>query len=113
MVCTERVLQYTQLPQEASLENSLLSIPETWPERGCISFRNMSLQYQDGGPWILNDITLVVDGGHKVIFLSNLISVFMFAKLHFVFTIIRVTLFDNCYHYKWVLKSSSGSYAYI
>ena len=74
MVCTERVLQYTQLPQEGS-ENSLLSIPETWPERGCISFRNMSLKYQDGGPWILHDITLVVDGGYKVIFLSNMISV--------------------------------------
>ena len=82
MVCTERVLHYTQLPQEG-LENSLLSISETWPERGCISFRNMSLQYQEGGPWILNDISLVVDGGHKVIFLSNMNSVSMFTALYF------------------------------
>ena len=95
MVCTERVLQYTQLPQEGS-ENSLLSIPETWPERGSISFRNMSLQYQDGGPWILHDITLVVDAGYKVIFPANMIVVSTFTIL-FVFTVIRVTLGVKCY----------------
>src|SRR4051812_19822081 len=51
MTSTERIIAYSKLTPEASLETLPPHSPPTddWPQRGAIAFRNLSLSYAPGG----------------------------------------------------------------
>ena len=65
MVKTERVLSYTHLDSEAPVETNA-PLPSAWPHSGCISFRNVSLQYHSDGPMVLKDVNCDIKAAEKV-----------------------------------------------
>lgn len=66
IVSVERILEYSNIPQEAPHY-----IPETtpalsWPENGVIEFRNYSTRYRDGLDLALNNISLKINAREKI-----------------------------------------------
>ena len=66
IVSTERIKEYTEIPQEAAWKNDDESLPQNWPSRGDIEFQDFKVRYRDGLPLILKGITFFVQGGQKV-----------------------------------------------
>lgn len=84
LMAVERVLQYTQIPPESNLKDtdpvatkiiskdkkepkkSFADVPENWPNRGCIEFKNVYLSYSDEGPPTVKDLTFTVNPSEKV-----------------------------------------------
>lgn len=57
MTSVERVLEYSSVEPEASLESSPENKPpKTWPENGAITLDGMSLSYAKGEPPVLKDL---------------------------------------------------------
>ena len=52
MTSVERILEYTDLPQEHPLESSIPLKP-TWPSKGRIILKNINLRYKINGPIVL------------------------------------------------------------
>lgn len=52
MTSVERILEYTQLPQEKPLESSI-TLPNNWPSEGKITFKDVSMKYSENDPLIL------------------------------------------------------------
>ena len=52
MTSVERILEYTDLPQESPLV-SMKPLPPTWIKEGKIIFRNINLKYKENGPYVL------------------------------------------------------------
>ncbi|XP_064381882.1 ATP-binding cassette sub-family C member 4-like isoform X1 [Halichondria panicea] len=68
MISTERILGYSRLESEASLETILPNhkpSPE-WPEEGRIKMENVSFQYSPELPLVLKDLNLTIQPGEKV-----------------------------------------------
>lgn len=64
MTSVERVLEYTKLPSERSLETKphvLKSLPKSWGARGSIKFTNVSLRYSEHGEFVLNNLSFEVN----------------------------------------------------
>ncbi|XP_047107556.1 ATP-binding cassette sub-family C member 4-like [Schistocerca piceifrons] len=67
MTSVERVLEYTNIEKEPSLESEEGRKPdEKWPSSGRIEFRNMCLQYSEADPPVLKDLNFVIQPRHKV-----------------------------------------------
>jgi len=62
----ERIKEYDLLPQEAPEVIEEYRPPKNWPEKGEISFKNVSLRYSPQGENVLNDITVDINGEEKV-----------------------------------------------
>ncbi|KAJ3666671.1 hypothetical protein Zmor_002105 [Zophobas morio] len=60
----ERIVEYTNLPQEPS--NHFFVPPTTWPERGHISFCDVSMRYSPNNPLILKNISFEIQHGEKI-----------------------------------------------
>ena len=70
MVSVERVMEYTKIEPEASLESApTLRPPSNWPSKGEIVLNNMELQYGNDPP-VLKDINCVFHAAEKVRFLE-------------------------------------------
>ena len=67
MVKTKRILQYTAIPPEAPLKNTV-RLPETWPSEGAIHFDGVSFSYSLDDPLVLNDVTFYVHPQERVNF---------------------------------------------
>ena len=65
MTSVERVLTYTELESEPGYKVEQLP-PEHWPREGNITFRDVSLTYYPGGPQVLKEINLNIEGGSKI-----------------------------------------------
>ncbi len=68
MISTERILGYSRLESEASLETLLPNnkpSPE-WPKEGRIRMENVSFQYSPELPLVLKDLDLTIQPGEKV-----------------------------------------------
>lgn len=52
MTAVERILQYTNLPAEP-IVTSNDPLPPTWPSEGRLTFKNVSLQYEENYPFVL------------------------------------------------------------
>ncbi|XP_032233715.2 ATP-binding cassette sub-family C member 4 [Nematostella vectensis] len=65
MTSVERVISYTRLPSEPGYSRQTLPC-EDWPERGAVTFRDMSLVYREGTPSALDDITLEITAKQRV-----------------------------------------------
>lgn len=79
MMAVERVLEYIQLPAEPNLrdrgayvkkkdKNLVLpsNAPKTWPNEGCIKFRNVYMRYVDEDPPVLKGLNIMIRPGEKV-----------------------------------------------
>ncbi|XP_033220102.1 multidrug resistance-associated protein 4-like isoform X2 [Belonocnema kinseyi] len=65
MTSVERILEYTDLPQEHPLESSN-SLKPAWPSKGRIILKNINLRYKLNGPLVLKNLNLVIESGWKV-----------------------------------------------
>ena len=67
-VAIERVLEYTDNPQEADWEKPEEddALPEAWPERGEIAFENYQTRYREGLDLVLKGIDLRIEAGEMI-----------------------------------------------
>ena len=67
MVSTERVLAYSRLEPEASLESTPLSKPPPdWPKHGHIEMNDVCYRHSSDGQLVLKGISLNIHSGEKV-----------------------------------------------
>ena len=67
MTSVERILEYTKIESEPSLESgSDKKPPEKWPKEGRVEFKNVSLKYTIGGEFILKNMNFVIEPKQKV-----------------------------------------------
>ena len=65
----ERVSEYAyDLDQEASPKTNKqkVELPENWPFKGEIQFKEMSYRYRESTPIVLNKISVKIEAGEKV-----------------------------------------------
>ncbi|KAG8041564.1 hypothetical protein G9C98_002857 [Cotesia typhae] len=65
MTAVERVVQYTDIPKEGPIESSK-PLPENWPSKGQIQWKNVYLSYKKDDPAVLKNIDLMIEPGWKV-----------------------------------------------
>ena len=65
MNAVERVLHYCDLPAEGAATTPD-DPPMSWPDRGQITFTNVSMAYREGLPLVLKDVSFEVKPGEKV-----------------------------------------------
>lgn len=65
MNATERILVYTELPDEGIRSKPDDPPPKKWPQ-GAIEFSNAKLAYREGLPLVLKDVSFRVKQGEKV-----------------------------------------------
>ena len=66
MTSVERILEYGQLENEESHSATLLKPRKTWPESGKIEFKDVSLNYDQGGKSALSRVSFCAQAGEKV-----------------------------------------------
>ncbi|XP_031344007.1 probable multidrug resistance-associated protein lethal(2)03659 isoform X3 [Photinus pyralis] len=67
MVSVERVLEYTTIEGERALESAPNLKPSVaWPSLGGIKFKNVSLKYSPGEPFVLKGLNFVVEPLQKI-----------------------------------------------
>ena len=66
MNAVERILVYIDLPSEGKSTSKIP--PPTWPSRGEIKFKEVSLRYREGLPLVLKNVSFDVRAGEKVWF---------------------------------------------
>ncbi|KAL9960115.1 hypothetical protein ACROYT_G033523 [Oculina patagonica] len=66
MTSVERVLTYAQLPPEPGYGTSNQHIPKGWPEKGLLTFEDVSLRYYADGPSVLKGISFGANPGEKI-----------------------------------------------
>ncbi|KAL6254634.1 hypothetical protein P5V15_013941 [Pogonomyrmex californicus] len=79
MMAVERVLEYIQLPAEPNLRDREVYVkkkdkrlalpsnaPNTWPDEGCIKFKNVYMRYADEEPPVLKNLNIVIYPGEKI-----------------------------------------------
>lgn len=42
------------------------NVPLNWPQSGRIEFRNVTIRYDEDGPDILKDVSLIFDAGERI-----------------------------------------------
>ena len=73
MTSVERILQYTDLDQEAPAHYDDVQVPPDWPNEGAITFQHVTLQYlQDTLPALCN-VDFTIRGGEKVVWPHNVL----------------------------------------
>ena len=70
MVSVERVVEYTNLPEESDLltpDGKIAKVPPSnWPEDGGIVTRNVGFRYAEGSPLILKNVTIDIQPREKI-----------------------------------------------
>ena len=77
MISGERVMAYSQLESEASLETTPphQSPPPDWPHKGAISFSDVAFRYSTHLPLVLNNLSFSISPSEKVKYAPSLIMV--------------------------------------
>ncbi|KAL3283206.1 hypothetical protein HHI36_006355 [Cryptolaemus montrouzieri] len=65
MVSVERLLEYTRLETEPQ-RSQKYDLPENWPNKGKVEFRDLSLRYDPNGDAVLRNISFMVEPGEKI-----------------------------------------------
>ena len=65
MTSVDRILQYEDLEQEAP-EHGPNTVPDDWPEHGCLEFDNINLRYIGSAQLALKDISIQCRKAEKV-----------------------------------------------
>ena len=66
MTSVERVLMYSDLPQEESEKRKPIKPDDTWPKTGCLQFDKVSLSYDDGETYVLKSLSFTIKDKEKV-----------------------------------------------
>ncbi|VVC32358.1 Hypothetical protein CINCED_3A013682 [Cinara cedri] len=67
MTSVERVLEYTNSPQESALESPPdKKPPKEWPQKGQIIFKNFYLRYSPDTPHVLKNLNIHIESMEKV-----------------------------------------------
>ena len=66
MISVERILQFTNIQNEAPLVIEDNRPRPEWPERGCIEFRNLQVRYRPELPIVLHGITCTFPAEKKI-----------------------------------------------
>ena len=77
MISGERVMAYSQLESEASLETTPphQSPPPDWPHKGAISFSDVAFRYSPHLPLVLKNLSFSISPSEKVKYAPSLIMV--------------------------------------
>ena len=69
MVSAERVMAYTKLEPEASLETEPPTDkpPSDWPLKGLVELEDLSYRHSSEGPLVLKGVSCTIKSGEKVI----------------------------------------------
>lgn len=62
----ERVIEYSDLPQEAPHHIKETKPAEDWPQIGCIEMNKVTFRYRPELPIVLKSVTISIRGGEKV-----------------------------------------------
>ncbi|XP_071641737.1 ATP-binding cassette subfamily C member 4-like isoform X2 [Temnothorax longispinosus] len=65
MISVERVLQYTNLPQEDPITSDNPP-PSTWPSQGQLTLKDVSMKYRSDHPPVLKNLNVSIEPGWKV-----------------------------------------------
>merc|ERR1712157_194181 len=65
MVAVERTRNMAACPQEGT-DNPCIDIPSTWPSKGEILLRGISVRYRESLPLVLDSLDLEIPGGTTV-----------------------------------------------
>ena len=65
MTSVERVMAYTEIEPEAGYDIDTKP-PDGWPRDARIEFNNVSLRYYPGGPQVLRDLNINIEGNAKI-----------------------------------------------
>ena len=65
MTSVERIMSYTKLESEPGYKDQRLP-PQNWPFQGNITFQDVSMTYYPGGPQVLKEVNLHIEGGSCV-----------------------------------------------
>ncbi len=63
MTSVERVIEYSNLPSERSLETdeeTLKKMPNPWPQSGVIKFNNVSVKYSSTSDCVLKNLSFEI-----------------------------------------------------
>ncbi|XP_022166670.1 probable multidrug resistance-associated protein lethal(2)03659 isoform X2 [Myzus persicae] len=67
MTSVERVIEYTNVPQESALESAPnKKPPKEWPNKGKIIFNKLHLRYDSETPFVLRNITVTIEATEKI-----------------------------------------------
>ena len=66
MTSVERVLMYSELPQEDPQKIKQIKPADTWPSTGCIRFEDVSLSYDEGTIYVLKSLSFTITDKEKV-----------------------------------------------
>ncbi|GBP63239.1 Probable multidrug resistance-associated protein lethal(2)03659 [Eumeta japonica] len=67
MTSVERIMQFTELPQESPLESPPGGAPpSSWPARARVVIKDLYLRYEEGSEPVLKNLNIVVESGWKV-----------------------------------------------
>lgn len=77
MRSVDRVFKFIDLPSETPkpdkskgsdliIENTNAQADSSWPNRGQIDVRNLTVKYTEGGHAILKNLSFAVEGGQRV-----------------------------------------------
>lgn len=70
IVSVERIKEYSELPTEPIAPPPELALrsplPDSWPQRGAISMRDLRLKYRPTLPYVLSGVTLDIGAGEHV-----------------------------------------------
>eukprot|EP00899_Mesostigma_viride_P010623 jgi/Mesvir1/19562/Mv07034-RA.1 len=65
MTSVERMVEYTELPQEAALDVAETKPPRDWPQAGAISIQGLTVKYDTSDEPVLRGISLEIAAGTK------------------------------------------------
>ncbi|XP_023329650.1 multidrug resistance-associated protein 1 [Eurytemora carolleeae] len=66
-ICLERIFEYTEKPQEDAWDTpDDTSIDPEWPQQGKIEFCDVSVQYREGLPSVIKNLSLTIRGGERI-----------------------------------------------
>lgn len=67
MTSVERIIEYTELTSEPSLESDAKNAPSAdWPQSGNIEFKSLNLRYIENGSRILRNLSFRIDAKEKI-----------------------------------------------
>jgi ATP-binding cassette subfamily C (CFTR/MRP) protein 4 len=65
LMSVERVLEYKELPKEKQPDKPKAP-PQSWPDKGKITFKEMGLKYDVNAPLVLKELNITIDAKEKV-----------------------------------------------
>lgn len=94
MVGVERILEYSNLPNEAEWEIESTKPPKGWPTKGVVNFEKYATRYRPGLDLVLKGITVSIEQGEKVYWIQKYLL-----KNSFNFYLLYI-LDWNCWSYR-------------